>query len=739
MSIRSRLLLLVLLAIALPALLVGLRFVDDRQKEIAKAIAALSADAEDIAGALHEKILGTAQLHYGLARARDLETSDRAACSAFLSAVREEYPQYTGILTIDPDGQLFCDSLGTGRDLDLRDRAYFQQALRQPSGVVLEPAFGRLTGISVLQIAYPARDASGELRFILLASLNLGKLLQDRGNRATDMVFVDSKGTVLAWHAPPGRAPAAGSSIAETPLFDFVTAHSAGGAGEALRARGDQEVWAVAGNPAMREAGLYVLVGQPKDILVADANRGLLEELTVLAIVALMLFLGVWFLAEIGIRRQVARIGKMAESLGAGNLSARIPAPHPGGELGGLMTVLNGAAESLERQRAAIEDLNQRLLQSQKMEAVGQLTGGVAHDFNNLLTVILGNAEMLVEQLENRPELLALAETMMRATERGASLTRSLLAFARRQPLEPRSIDVNQLLLQMENLLYRALGEHVECRFVFGQDVWPAMIDPAQLETAILNLTLNARDAMPSGGHLTVETANVHLDEVYAERNDDVNPGDYVMVAVADSGSGMSEEVLAHAFEPFFTTKDVGKGTGLGLSMVYGFVKQTGGHIKIYSEIGDGTIVKLYLPRSTLPLADMTRAAAALPRGRGETILAVEDDDMVRDHVAGELKSLGYKVLTARSGAEALEVLRGDAEIDLLFSDVVMPGGMSGPQLAEQALRLRPGLRVLYTSGYTENTVIHQGRVDPGVQLLNKPYRRQDLAVKLRTVLRAPS
>jgi signal transduction histidine kinase len=738
MSIRSRLLLLVLLAILLPTLLGGLRFIHDRQQEITKAIAALSVDAEDIATAVNERILGTAQLHYGLTRARDLETTDRAACSAFLSAVREEYPQYTGILTIDPGGQLFCDSLGTGRDLDLRDRGYFQQALRQSSGVALEPTFGRLTGISVLQIAYPARDAAGELRFVLLASLNLEKLLQDRGVRKTDMVFVDRNGMVLAWHAPAGRARPAGSSIAGTPLFDFVTAHDAGGAGESRRANGNQEVWALSGNPAMREAGLYVLVGQPKDILVADANRGLLEELAVLAIVALMLFLGVWFLAEIGIRRQVARIGRMAESLGAGNLRARIPLPHPRGELGGLMTVLNGAAESLERQRDAIADLNHRLVQSQKMEAIGHLTGGVAHDFNNLLTVILGNAELLVEQLEDHPELLALAETMMRATERGASLTRSLLAFARRQPLEPRSIDVNQLLLHMENLLHRALGEHIECRFVLSREIWPAMIDSAQLETAILNLALNARDAMPGGGRLTVETASVHLDEVYAAQNDDVEPGDYVMVAVADSGSGMSKEVLAHAFEPFFTTKDVGKGTGLGLSMVYGFVKQTGGHIKIYSEVGEGTSVKLYLPRSSLPLADMTRAATALPRGRGETILAVEDDDMVRGHVAAELKALGYNVLTAHSGADALQVLRSDTKIDLLFSDVVMPGGMSGPQLAEQALHLRPALRVLYTSGYTENTVIHQGRVDPGVQLLNKPYRRQELAAKLRAALRAP-
>ncbi len=735
MGIRSRLLLLVLLAISLPAVLVGLRFVHDREREIANAVANLSIEAEDVAAALNEKILGTAQLHYGLARARDLETSDRAACSAFLSAVREEYPQYTGILTIDPGGQLFCDSLASGRDLDLRDRAYFRQATVQSAGVALEPAFGRLTGISVLQIAYPVRSLSGELRFVLLASLNLEKFLRDRAIRDTEMLFIDAKGTVLAWLAADGSARPAGDSIASLPLFAFAASHQLGGAGEVTRANGDRQVWAVSGNPAMRAAGLSVLVGQPKDVLVANANRGLMEELSVLAMLALVLFLGVWLLGEIGIRRQVARIGRMAERLAAGDLDARIAPPHPRGELGGLMTLLNSTADSLQRQRDAIEGLNQKLRQSQKMEAVGQLTGGVAHDFNNLLTVILGNAELIVERLPPGSELRGYAETMMRATERGASLTRSLLAFARRQPLEPRSIDVNQLLLNMQGLLDRTLGEQIECRFVLGPGLWTSMVDPAQLESALLNLALNARDAMPRGGQLTVETANAHLDEAYARQNDEVRPGDYLMVAVADNGVGMSAEILAQVFEPFFTTKDVGKGTGLGLSMVYGFVKQTGGHIKIYSEPGDGTIVKLYLPCSNLPQAETSRPTRTVQQGRGETILAVEDNDMVRAHVEAELKALGYSVLTARNGEEALAIVKGGAEIDLLFSDVVMPGGMSGPQLAERALQVRPQLKVLYTSGYTENTVIHQGRVDPGVQLLNKPYRRQDLAAKLRTVL----
>jgi signal transduction histidine kinase len=772
MSIRSRLLLLVLLATLLPALLVAARFFIDREAQIDSAVGSLSALANDFAEALGEKIRGTVQLSYGLARARDLDTTDRAACSAFLSAVREEYPQYTGILTINPDGRLFCDSLRTGRELDLRDRRYFQQASRGPADVALEPVFGRLTNIGVLQIAYAVRAASGELRFVLLASLNLEKFVQDRAVRGVEILVIDSEGTVLAGAPSDHPARKKGASIKGQPMFTFAAQSTSAGAREVAETGGNRHVWAVAGSPELREAGLHLLVGQAKSDLVAAANRRFAEDMAVLAVLAAFLFLGVWVLAELAIRRQVLRIASMAKQLGAGNLQARIPPPHPGGELGGLMTVLNGAAESLERQRVAIEELDQKLHQSQKMEAVGQLTGGVAHDFNNLLTVIIGTTEFLADKLAAQPELRELADSTMKAAERGAELTRNLLAFARRQPLEPKTVDVNRQLLGMEDLLRRTLGEHIDCRFALGQQVWPATVDPTQLETAILNLVLNARDAMPKGGRLTVETGNEHLDAAYAAQNDEVRVGQYVFLAVADSGSGMRPDVVARAFEPFFTTKDVGKGTGLGLSMVYGFVKQSGGHIKIHSEVGQGTIVKLYLPRSdaTPPAAKLSaavdpaahqnlwraeqRAAAAVdpaaeqnlwradqraPRqvaaGGGETILAVEDDDLVRAHVAAELKGLGYAVLIARDGAEALEMLRGPAAIDLLFTDVVMPGGMSGPELAQLASQLRPGLKVLFTSGYTENTVIHEGRLDPGVLLLNKPYRRPELALKLRAAL----
>jgi len=741
MSLRTRLLILVIAAMLVPAILVGLRFVQNRTSDINAALANLSATANDISSDLDEKIQGTAQLHYGLARARDLDTSDKAACSAFLSAVREEYTQFTGILTIKPDGSLFCDSLRTNRTLDLRDREYFKQALVANGVVTLQPVFGRLTGISVLQIAYPVRSESGELKFILLASFNLQKFADYHDKRLSNeigILLADKKGIVLA--APDGMnwTEPAGASIANSELFRFAAELDGQPLREVTDRDGQTQVWAVARSPLGRDAGLHILVGRSKDRLVAAANRRLYEDLAILAVASLLLFAGVWLLATMSVGRQVRRLATMATKLGLGDLSARIAPPHPGGELGGLMTLLNGTAESLERQRADIDELNQKLSQSQKMEAMGQLTGGVAHDFNNLLTVILGNAEHLAERLAANKELHKIAEDIATAAERGSDLTRSLLAFARKQPLMPRDIDIGQKILGMEQLLRRTLGEHVECEFRIDPGLWRASVDPGQLASALLNLVLNARDAMPSGGRLTVKVQNISLGEADVDVDGQARPGDYIMVAVTDTGTGMTAEVASRAFEPFFTTKDVGKGTGLGLSMVYGFAQQSGGSMQIRSEPGQGTAVKLFFPRVGAP-----QASAAPPAGQrttaagSETILVVEDDDIVRGYVEGELKALGYRVIVTRNGPAALEILRGPETIQLLFTDVVMPGGLFGPELAREAARLRPDLRILMTSGYSEHPVEALDGLGREVQILNKPYRRHDLAMMLRSVLKA--
>jgi nitrogen-specific signal transduction histidine kinase len=404
-----------------------------------------------------------------------------------------------------------------------------------------------------------------------------------------------------------------------------------------------------------------------------------------------------------------------------------------------LMTLLNGTAESLEQQRAAIADLNQKLSQSQKMEAMGQLTGGVAHDFNNLLTVILGNSEHLADRLAGNKELHRIAGDIATAAERGSDLTRSLLAFARKQPLRPRDIDIGEKIQEMEALLRRPLGEHIECTFALAPDLWLISVDPGQLTTALLNLVLNARDVMQLGGRLTIEARNVSLGESDLDINGEPRPGDYVMVAVTDTGSGMTAEVASRAFEPFFTTKEVGKGTGLGLSMVYGFVRQSGGLVQMQSVPRQGSTVRLYFPRlATPPNEDASPAEGIVAREGSETILVVEDNDMVRTYVESELKTLGYRVITAASGPAALDLLRQSGDIDLLFTDVVMPGGMFGPELARQAIQLRPGLKVLFTSGYSQNPVKAPDGIGDA-RILTKPFRRRDLAAMLRSALSTPS
>jgi PAS domain S-box-containing protein len=374
--------------------------------------------------------------------------------------------------------------------------------------------------------------------------------------------------------------------------------------------------------------------------------------------------------------------------------------------------------------------------QAQKMEAVGQLTGGIAHDFNTILTVITGTIEILAEAVADRPQLAAIAKLIDDAADRGADLTKHLLAFSRKQPLQPREVDVNALIVEAGKLLRPTLGEHIEIDSLLAEDAWPALVDPAQLTTAILNLALNARDAMPDGGKLALETTNIYLDEGYASLHSEVTAGHYVMIAVSDTGSGISPENLERVFDPFFTTKEIGKGTGLGLSMVFGFVKQSNGHIKIYSEEGHGTTVKIYLPRATgLDQTDAELLAGSHIEGGHEVVLIVEDDALVRKYVVGQIQSLGYTTLEAANAAHALDIVDNAGTIDLLFTDVIMPGSMNGRQLVDEALKRRPSLKTLYTSGYTENAIVHHGRLDSGVLLLAKPYRKSDLARMIRKAL----
>lgn len=383
-------------------------------------------------------------------------------------------------------------------------------------------------------------------------------------------------------------------------------------------------------------------------------------------------------------------------------------------------------------ERVALEE---QLRQAHRLEAIGQLTGGVAHDFNNLLTVILGNAELIREHLGDAGALRESADMIVEASRSAADLTRRLLAFARKQALNPSSVDPSGMISAMYSLLRRTLGEHIDIELALDADPWRALVDSGELENALLNLCINSRDAMAGGGRLSIATTKLHLEDASMAHPADLQPGDFVVITVTDNGGGIPPEVLAHVYEPFFTTKDKSGGTGLGLAMVYGFVKQSGGNIRIQSELGRGTTVDIYLPRASAGETSLQRNAVADSVRGTETILLVEDNEDVRRFAFHHLQSMGYVVLQAGNGVEALETLATHDEVDLLFTDVVMPGGLSGRQLADAALARNPRLKVLFTSGYNDNVIVHHGRLDDGVHLLPKPYRRSELAQRIRAVL----
>ncbi len=401
-------------------------------------------------------------------------------------------------------------------------------------------------------------------------------------------------------------------------------------------------------------------------------------------------------------------------------------------------TKAEAALEGLKSENASREAAEAQLRQLQKMETLGALTGGIAHDFNNMLAVVLGGIELAKRRLRSDPDKAdQLLDNAREGATRAATLTARLLAFARNQPLAPTPLDVNKLVGGMCDMLHRTLGEVVQVDCVYGAGLWRCYADPGEVENAILNLAINARDAMPQGGKLTVESANAHIDDAYARARPEVTAGQYVMICVTDTGTGMTPDTIERAFDPFFTTKAVGKGTGLGLSQVFGFVKQTGGHVAIYSEVGEGTTVKLYLPRFIGADAVETFAAAAdaLPVGVvNEVILVVEDEQRVRHYAVDALRELGYTAISAESPAEALRALDEQPEITLLFTDIVMPE-MTGRQLADAAVVKRPDLKILFTTGYTRNAVVHNGMIDVGVAFLSKPYGMGDLARKIRDVL----
>ncbi len=431
----------------------------------------------------------------------------------------------------------------------------------------------------------------------------------------------------------------------------------------------------------------------------------------------------------------LAEVGQRAEALERSNDALHDEMAQKTAAQEALSQLNTTLEERIAQRTAELGRAHEQLHQSQKLEAVGQLTGGVAHDFNNVLQVIMSNLQMLQMTLAGNQAAQRRLEAAAFAADRGAKLSSQLLSFARRQPLQPLAVNLSSVLRRMDDLLRRSLGEAVHIETVVSGGLWTTLADPHQLENVILNLAINARDAMKGSGRLTLELGNALLDDQYVANERDVPAGQYVMLAISDNGCGMPPAVRERAFEPFFTTKREGEGTGLGLSMAYGFVKQSQGHIRIYSEVGAGTTIKIYLPRCHEPEAELAETGAGRAVGGIETILVVEDDAAVQATTVDILSGLGYRVLKANDGASALTILQSGMPVDLLFTDVVMPGPVRSPELARKAKQLLPRIEVLYTSGYTQNAIVHDGRLDPGVELISKPYRREDLARKIRAML----
>ncbi|MGY8631339.1 PAS domain S-box protein [Bradyrhizobium sp. 14AA] len=404
------------------------------------------------------------------------------------------------------------------------------------------------------------------------------------------------------------------------------------------------------------------------------------------------------------------------------------------GKLLGFAKVTRDITERREAE-AALQAAQATMIRSQKLEAIGQLTGGVAHDFNNLLQVISGNLQLLSKDIAGNVRAEMRVQSALAGVARGSKLASQLLAFARRQPLEPRVVNAGRLIKNMDEMLRRALGGEIEVETVVAGGLWNSLVDPDQFENAVLNLAINARDAMNGEGRLTIEASNAFLDDEYVRQHDELSAGQYVMIAVTDTGTGIPPDILERVYEPFFTTKAEDKGTGLGLAMVYGFLKQSGGHVKIYSEVGAGTTVKLYFPRSAASEDTLVGPASGEVQGGAETVLVVEDDDEVREVAVSMLTELGYRVVKARDAASALVVVDSGIPIDLIFTDVMMPGSLRSPDFARKAKERLPNVAVLFTSGYTQNAIVHGGRLDPGVELLAKPYTREALARKIRHVL----
>jgi signal transduction histidine kinase/ActR/RegA family two-component response regulator len=717
--------------------------------------------AKGLARAVDAEFAGIRSVLLALASSPTLAEGDLAGFEQQLRAVRARTGRHLEL--IEADGQVVFSTQvppGTPKpriDLDgwsdaaEEQRAYVTNVLREPDGQLLARVVVPIVQDETVQWT---------LHAIVLPS-DFSQILRQPGVPPDWIVsVVDRDGThFIRSHA--------NDRFAGQPLVAKLVEHLKrrdAGTLPTTSLEGIPLISTVAYAPSSQWA---VAVGLPEGTLQVPLNNQLLN-LVMLGAVLLATAIILGFLAASYVDSAIQGLRRAARRVGSGEVID--PPPTPVREIQHLADVLSQISRELHDRTTSLAELNatleqqvatrtaqlvdsntkllgemerreqteEQLRQIQKLEAVGQLTGGIAHDFNNMLAVVMSSLRLIARRLERgETQVQELIEGGLQSVDRAAILTRRLLAFARQQSLSPREINANRLLADMEDMLRRTLRENITIETVLAGGLWRTYADPSALENAIINLAANARDAMPDGGKLTIETANAHLDEAYAAKHGDVAAGQYVMIAATDTGCGMTAQIASRAFDPFFTTKPVGEGTGLGLSQVFGFIKQSGGHVSIYSEVGTGTTIKLYLPRLLVQSEGAVARSYSSPHriGSKELILVVEDDDKVRELTVQLLRELNYATIDAECGQTALRLLDGHPDVKVLLTDVVMPD-MNGRKLAEEALKRRPELRILYTTGYTRNAIVHNGVLDPDVQLLAKPFTIESLAQKLDEILR---
>ena len=796
-NLLARLFALVLMAI-LPALAIQayneIELKRSREAEVRQDALRL---AQFATGELDRIIENGHALAVALANLPSVRNHDTAACSDYAALLTKDFPQYVAMGAIELNGNVFCSSRPIPPGASAADRWFFNEAIRRGKFVIGDYLIGRLVKRPILPLALPFLDPDGRIGGAVYISLDIDWLARyfqtDRQiNKDATLAIADRNGVILV--RLPDNAKYVGTKFAEI-YRPFIFAEEPGTA-EIVGVDGVRRILGYVPVQSSPAIGLFVGVGLTTAKAFAAVNDASRFGFILIGIGLAVGLLVAWLGGRYFISRPIAKLAEASAHWRQGNFAARSDLGRGGSEIAQLGRTFDDMADALHRRQqdntnllatlesrvaertrileaaqAELKEANadlesqardlatansdllsemQRreraeevLRHLQKIEVLGQLTGGIAHDFNNLLQVILGSLDTAHRRLMRGDSITAengweQIQPAIRSAERAAALTQQLLAFARRQPLSPQALDLNRLVAGMSELLRRTLDETIKIETVLAGGLWPVSADSNQLESAIINLAVNARDAMPSGGRLTIETANTFLDEAYASSHEEVVAGQFVLLAITDDGAGMTREVLRQAFDPFFTTKEVGQGTGLGLSQVYGFIKQSGGHIKVYSEPGQGTTVKMYLRRlvSAEASAEISAQSGATPSGsKAELILVVEDEDDVRASTVGMLEELGYGVLKAADGPAALRLLADHPQTRLLFTDVGLPGGLNGRQLADTAREMRPDLRVLYTTGYARNAIVHNGTPDPGVELMVKPFTYGALAAKIRAML----